>query len=98
MVDPMNLSNASAEAARLANVRANATSASNGAETATAKPAPVTGGGAIESLARQIAGSTPPVDEQRIAEIKAAIIEGRYPIDPQRIAAAMINSDVPQAK
>ncbi len=36
-----------------------------------------------------------PVDAARVAAIRAAIAEGRYPVDPGRIAAAMIEVDLP---
>lgn len=37
----------------------------------------------------------PPVDAERIKAIRAVIAEGRYPIDPQAIAAKMIELDLP---
>ncbi|OYQ25100.1 flagellar biosynthesis anti-sigma factor FlgM [Sandarakinorhabdus cyanobacteriorum] len=42
-------------------------------------------GGLVAELA-----SAPPVNRARVAELKAAIAGGRYPIDPQAIADAMI--------
>ncbi len=36
-----------------------------------------------------------PVDGAKVAAIRAAIAEGRYPVDPARIAAAMIEVDLP---
>lgn len=34
-----------------------------------------------------------PVDEQRVAALKDAIASGKYRIDPQRIAAALVELD-----
>jgi negative regulator of flagellin synthesis FlgM len=36
-----------------------------------------------------------PIDGAKVAAIRAAIAEGRYPVDPARIAAAMIEIDLP---
>ena len=36
-----------------------------------------------------------PVDNARVAAIRAAIAEGRYPVDPGKIARAMIEIDLP---
>ena len=38
------------------------------------------------------------VDSAKIASLKAAISEGRYPIDADRIAEAMIRSELPAPK
>ena len=42
------------------------------------------------STAAELAAKGAPVDSEKVAAIKAAIAEGRYPIDPSRIAEAMI--------
>jgi len=47
------------------------------------------------SPAAELASSGPPVDVDKIAAIRAAIAEGRYPIDPDAIAASMIALDLP---
>lgn len=44
--------------------------------------------GLVKDLARK-----PPVDEARVAELRAAISGGRYPIDAERIADAMLRSE-----
>jgi negative regulator of flagellin synthesis FlgM len=36
-----------------------------------------------------------PIDGAKVAAIRAAIAEGRYPVDPARIAAAMVEIDLP---
>jgi negative regulator of flagellin synthesis FlgM len=54
-----------------------------GAEQATLNPA------------AELAAAGPPVDAEKVAAIRAAIAEGRYPIDPQAIAAKMIELDLP---
>lgn len=51
----------------------------------------------ISPMAKQLAAS-PPVDSAKIASLKAAISEGRYPIDADRIAEAMIRSELPVPK
>ncbi|MEL7446515.1 MAG: flagellar biosynthesis anti-sigma factor FlgM [Pseudomonadota bacterium] len=59
----------------------NGTSKASGSE---AKP-----GVAVEVGATIDAG-TPPVDTERVAEIRAALREGSYPLVPTKIADAMI--------
>jgi negative regulator of flagellin synthesis FlgM len=44
--------------------------------------------------AREMAAS-PPVDSARVAALKAAINSGNYPINPDAIAAKMVELDVP---
>ena len=36
-----------------------------------------------------------PVDSARVAEIKAAIASGNYPVDAEKIAEKMIDLDLP---
>ena len=45
--------------------------------------------------AAEMAAAGPPIDADKIAAIRAAIAEGRYPIDPQAIAEKMIALDLP---
>ena len=47
----------------------------------------------ISPAAKQLAAS-PPVDSAKIASLRAAISEGRYTIDADSIAAAMIRSEI----
>ena len=47
------------------------------------------------SLVSEIASAGAPVDAGKVAAIRAAIAEGRYPVDPQRIADRMIALDLP---
>lgn len=54
------------------------------AEAATARPAAVP----VSSMAS--AGVEPPVDHDRVAQIRRAIETGRYPVVPTKIADAMI--------
>ena len=44
----------------------------------------------------ELAASGPPIDTDKVAAIRAAIAEGRYPIDPQAIARKMIELDLPK--
>lgn len=48
-------------------------------------------GGAVAEL---VAGG-PPVDADKVAAIRTAIAEGRYPVDPEKIAERMIALDLP---
>jgi len=63
---------------------------------------PVAGAGArsgearIESAVLDLVAGGPPVDTARVATIRSAIAEGRYPVDADRIAERMIALDLPQ--
>ena len=48
--------------------------------------------------AADLAALGPPVDAEKVAAIRAAIAEGRYPIDHSAIAARMIELDLPPPK
>jgi len=48
------------------------------------------------SLISALAESGPPIDADKIKAIKAAIAQGRYPIDPKAIAQKMIEFDLPK--
>jgi negative regulator of flagellin synthesis FlgM len=45
--------------------------------------------------AADLASLGAPVDAQKVAEIRAAIAEGRYPVDAKAIAEKMIALDLP---
>jgi negative regulator of flagellin synthesis FlgM len=65
---------------------------------ATAKVVPIKGDtveGTSLSPAADLAASGPPIDAEKVAAIRAAIAEGRYPIDPKAIAEKMIELDLP---
>ena len=51
--------------------------------------------GAPASPVAAMAAEGAPIDSSKVAAIRAAIAEGRYPVDPARIAAAMIEVDLP---
>jgi negative regulator of flagellin synthesis FlgM len=56
------------------------------------------GGARLQAPASPVAAMAAegaPVDSAKVAAIRAAIAEGRYPVDPARIAAAMIDADLP---
>ncbi|MFN4112574.1 MAG: flagellar biosynthesis anti-sigma factor FlgM [Sphingomonadaceae bacterium] len=53
------------------------------------EPRPVSPGVSVEVLVGADA-RTPPVDQDRVAEIRAALRDGSYPLVPARIADAMI--------
>lgn len=42
----------------------------------------------------EMAAAGAPVDAGKVAAIRAAIAEGRYPVDPDKIAASMIALDL----
>lgn len=51
---------------------------------------------AAPSLAADMVSAMgPPLDLKKIEEIRAAIAEGRYAIDPQAIADRMVDMDLP---
>ena len=68
--------------------RGAATSRAEGASSARASDAATTG-------ASQMAAQGAPIDMDKVAAIKAAIAEGRYPVDPEKIAEKMIELDLP---
>lgn len=43
-----------------------------------------------EALSQRNAGDSAPVDSNRVAQIRKAVEEGRYPVNPAQIADAMI--------
>ena len=45
--------------------------------------------------AAEMAASGAPIDSAKVAAIRAAITEGRYPVDPDKIAEKMIALDLP---
>ena len=51
-------------------------------------------GGTASNLVAEMAAEAP-VDSAKVAVIRAAIVEGRYPVDPQKIAASMLALDLP---
>ena len=50
--------------------------------------------GAVASAVFGLAAEGPPVDSAKVAQIRAAIAEGRYPVDANRIAERMIALDL----
>jgi negative regulator of flagellin synthesis FlgM len=51
--------------------------------------------GPVESAVFELVSAGAPVDHARVAALRAAIAEGRYPVDPDQIAAKMIALDLP---
>ena len=49
----------------------------------------------VDSAVFGLASEGPPVDSVKVAQIRAAIAEGRYPVDANRIADRMIALDLP---
>ena len=47
------------------------------------------------SPAAEMAALGAPVDTDKVAAIRTAIAEGRYPVDPDRIAERMLALDLP---
>ena len=52
--------------------------------------------GAVKSAVLELVSGGAPVDTSRVEAVKAAIREGRYPVDPDRIAARMLDFDFPR--
>jgi negative regulator of flagellin synthesis FlgM len=50
---------------------------------------------APSSPVAQMASLGAPVDAGKVAAIRAAIAEGRYPVDPAKIAASIVALDLP---
>jgi negative regulator of flagellin synthesis FlgM len=70
--------------------------AGEGAAVPAAANAPARGrNGPVESAVFELVSAGPPVDGAKVAAIRAAIAEGRYPVDPDKIAARMIALDLP---
>ena len=67
-----------------------------GAPVGPAQDAAVRGRPGVESSVFELVSSGPPVDAGKVAALRAAIAEGRYPIDPDRIAERMIALDLPR--
>jgi negative regulator of flagellin synthesis FlgM len=63
--------------------------------TAAAAPGPRTDETAPTTPAAQLAAAGAPIDASKVASLRQAIAEGRYSVDPQRIADAMVALDLP---
>jgi negative regulator of flagellin synthesis FlgM len=48
------------------------------------------------TLITALAEAGPPIDSDKINAIRAAIAQGRYPIDPKAIARRMVEFDLPK--
>lgn len=81
-VDRVNAARASAPAAPVAR-------AAEPAPVAAPEPAAAASGSTLQALASELAAK-PPVDQDRVARIKAAIASGTYPISPENIADSLI--------
>jgi negative regulator of flagellin synthesis FlgM len=69
--------------------RVGAQQSATGAVAKSAARSPAAGGTVAD-----LVNAGPPVDGDKVSEIRQAIAEGRYAIDPERIAEAMIASDL----
>ena len=49
----------------------------------------------LSTPAAEMAAAGAPIDAEKVAAIRAAIAEGRYPVDPDKIAERMIALDLP---
>lgn len=52
--------------------------------------------GAVKSAVLELVSGGAPVDTAKVESIRAAIQEGRYPIDADRIARRMLDIDFPR--
>lgn len=57
---------------------------------------PARGKGPVESAVFELVGAGAPVDAAKVAELRAAIADGRYPVDADKIAERMIALDLPE--
>lgn len=58
-------------------------------------PIPQEGAGALASTVLALAAEGAPVNAAKVAEIRAAIAAGQYPVDPDKIADRMMALDLP---
>jgi negative regulator of flagellin synthesis FlgM len=77
---------------------AGAPSAADGAVDGRAEPAGAASLQASASIVLRLAAEGAPVNRALVEEIRTAISEGRYPLDPAKIAAAMMAVDMPHPK
>lgn len=61
---------------------------------AASRPAAASGGGVRVEIGGAVDAASPPVDAERVAEIRAALQDGSYPLVPTKIADAMIAAQV----
>lgn len=66
-----------------------------GAPAAPVNPRASSGQGPVESAVFEIAAQGAPVDGAKVAALRAAIAEGRYRVDADRIAERMLALDLP---
>ena len=52
--------------------------------------------GAVKSEVLELVSGGPPVDTSKVEAVRAAIREGRYPVDANRIAIRMLDVDLPR--
>ena len=52
--------------------------------------------GAVKSEVLELVSRRAPVDTARVEAVRAAIREGRYPVDANRIAMRMLDTDLPR--
>lgn len=67
----------------------------NGAPAAPVNPRASSRQSPVESAVFEIAAQGAPVDGAKVAAIRAAIAEGRYRVDADRIAERMVALDLP---
>ncbi len=79
-------------AGRLEPTRGSVERTSEAGKTASVSSAAVAAG--PSSPAGEMAAAGAPVDAEKVAAIRAAIAEGRYPVDPEKIARSMIELDL----
>lgn len=87
----------SVELSKLPSVSAaRALTASERAQVEARAPAPAAGGapGISLEVSDPAAAGTPPVDAERVAQIRKALSDGSYPLVPTRIVDAMIAAQV----
>ena len=52
--------------------------------------------GPVKSAVLELVSGGPPVDKSRVEAVRAAIRDGRYPVDADRIASRMLDFDFPR--
>jgi negative regulator of flagellin synthesis FlgM len=90
MIKPVGqMLNPAIEAAKLRDAQA-----SRGAQPVVAENSRATSAASASPSAR-MAAEGPPIDNARILKIKQAIADGNYPVDADKIAAKMLDLDLP---
>ncbi|MFM6854174.1 MAG: flagellar biosynthesis anti-sigma factor FlgM [Sphingopyxis sp.] len=71
------------------------TQASSAAPVQVVAPGDTSQGNAVNSLVAALVGQGAPIDMTKVQQVRNAIAQGQYPIDADKLAAKMIELDLP---